>query len=202
MATFLDISILSHFVSVFTFLLVFVIVFGMLEVFKVFGEGKKGLHAIIGVSIGLIFMFSSGVTAVIQTFMPWFTILILVIFFILFAVRMFGVSQKDISESVTEGGALTWILIFTAVIVLFSLGAGFGQKSLQEGPGSAAVNTTTTTQTSTTTVNNQTVATGSTSTGDFNQNLYNTIYHPKVLGLILIMVIVILAMLFLTVKED
>jgi len=200
MATFLDISILSHFVSVFTFLLVFVIIFGLLEVFKVFGEGRKGLHALIAACIGFIFIFSSGVTTVIQTFMPWFTILILVIFFILFAVRMFGVSQKDISSAITEGSVMTWILIFTVLILLFSLGAGFGQKSLQDVQTSTPANASA--GTSVSVINNQTTVVGSTNSPNFNQNLYNTLYNPKVLGLVLIMIIVILAMLFLTAKDD
>lgn len=192
MATFLDISILGNFVSIFTFLLVFVIVYGMLELFKMFGDGHKGLHAIIALAIAFIVIFSKGVVAVIQTFTPWFTILILVIFFILFAVRMFGATDKDIRDELTSGSTITtWIIIFTVVILLFSLGAGFGQDSLVQGQGGG----TSTTNSS----GNTTVEAGSTgSTSNFNQNLYNTLFHPKVLGLILIMLLAVIAMLFLT----
>lgn len=192
MATFLDISILGHFTSVFTFLLVFVILFGMLEVFKLFGDGHRGLHAMIALAIGFIVIFSSGVVTVIQTFTPWFVIVILLIFFILFAVRMFGVSAAEVTQGFHNNSViLTFILIFAAIIILFSLGAGFGQNSLDQGaqPGTA-VNTT-----------NVTVNPGSTSTNNFSQNLYNTIYNPKVLGLILIMLIAVIAMLFLTSRE-
>ena len=191
MATFLDISILGHFTSVFTFLLVFVIIYGMLELFKVFGDGHRGLHAIIALAIGFIVIFSNGVVAVIQTFTPWFTLLILVIFFILFAVRMFGAGQGDIkSELMKESTITTWSIILTVVILLFSLGAGFGQTSLEQTkPGGTNVTATNTTS-------------GSVSSSSFNQNLYNTLYHPKVLGLILIMMIAIIAMLFLTTTAD
>ena len=192
MATFLDVSILSQFSGIFTFLLVFVIVYGMLEVFKIFGDGRRGLHAIIALAIGMIVMFSTGVVSVIQTFMPWFTLLIIVIFFILFAVRMFGSTTGDILGAFKNNSSiLTWILILTGVILLFSLGAGFGQQSLNQNSGPSA-------NTTQTTVDGKQLATGSTDTGNFNQNLYNTLYHPKVLGLILVMIIVILAMLFLT----
>lgn len=191
MATFLDISILGNFIGIFTFLLVFVIVYGMLELFKIFGDGHKGLHAIIALAVAFIVIFSKGVVAVIQTFTPWFTILILVIFFILFAVRMFGATDKDIHNELTSGTTITtWIIIFTVVILLFSLGAGFGQESLTQGGGGKVTQTNTTI--------NATGDSGSTATGNFNQNLYNTLFHPKVLGLILIMLLAVIAMLFLT----
>ncbi len=191
MATFLDISILGNFISIFTFLLVFVIVYGMLELFKMFGDGHRGLHAIIALAVAFIVIFSKGVVAVIQTFTPWFVILILVIFFILFAVRMFGATDKDIRDELTSGTTITtWIIIFTVVILLFSLGAGFGQDSLTQGPGGKVTQSNTTI--------NATGDPGSTATTNFNQNLYNTLFHPKVLGLILIMLLAIIAMLFLT----
>lgn len=191
MATFLDISIIQNFSSVFTFILVFVILYGLMETVKLFGD-KRGSHAMIAVIVALLVSMSSGVTSVIQTFTPWFTMLIIVIFFILFAVRMFGVSTETITGAFMKKDAiLTWILILTAVILLFSLGSGFGQKALEQG------------QTNGTTVS---VSTGNvtepTNTNDFSQNLYNTLYHPKVLGLILIMLVVVLAMLFLTAVDD
>jgi hypothetical protein len=155
---------------------------------KLMGEGKNGAHALIAVVIAFLVSMSAGVTTVLQTFTPWFTILIIIIFFILFAVRMFGVSEGAITKAFeNKSSILTWILILTAVIVLFSFGAGFGQTALTEG------------QTGGTTTS---VATGNvttpTDTGSFSQNMYNTLYHPKVLGLILIMLVVVIAMLFLT----
>jgi hypothetical protein len=190
MATFVDISIIKNFTTVFTFLLVFVILFGMLEVFKVFGEGRKGIHAIVAMIIAFLVSISTGVMTVIQTFTPWFVIVIIVVFFILFAVRMFGVKEESITKAFHEGPILTWILIFTVLILLFSLGAGFGQQSLEQGQKGG-----TTTSVAT---GNQTAPTD---TGSFQQNLYNTIYHPKILGFLLIMLIVIVAMLLLTDKE-
>jgi 4-amino-4-deoxy-L-arabinose transferase-like glycosyltransferase len=188
MATFIDISILQNFSSIFTFILVFVILYAMMETVKALGEDKKSLHAIVAVIIAFLVSMSSGVVAVIQNFTPWFTMLILIIFFILFAVRMFGVSNSKITDAFHNNSSiLTWIIILTAVILLFSLGSGFGQKTLEQG------------QTGGSTVS---VASGNTTvptnTGSFNQNLYNTLYHPKVLGLILIMIIVLISMIFLT----
>lgn len=188
MATFIDMSILQNFSSIFTFILVFVILYAMMETVKALGEDKKSLHAIVAMIIAFLVAMSSGVVAVIQNFTPWFTMLILIIFFILFAVKMFGVKNETITDAFSKKGAiLTWIIILTVVILLFSLGSGFGQKTLEQG------------QTDGSTVS---VVSGNTTapanTGSFNQNLYNTLYHPKVLGLILIMIIVLISMIFLT----
>ncbi len=188
MATFVDISIINNFSSIFTFILVFVILYALMETTKALGEGKKSLHAIVAVVIAFLVSMSSGVVAVIQSFTPWFTLLVIVIFFILFAVKLFGVKDSGIADGFKNNKSImTWILILTAVILLFSLGSGFGQQTLEEGQkGGGAVS----------------VATGNTTTptdtGSFSQNLYNTLYHPKVLGLILIMIIVLISAIFLT----
>lgn len=202
MATFLDISILSHFTTVFTFIFVFLVVFGLLEAFKLFNS--KGTHAMIALSIGMLTLFSTGVVAVIQTFVPWFTILILVLFFIFFLVRMFGVDTAYLTSNFKENATYTtWIIILTALIFLFSLGAGFGQQNVDRiGQGSTNGTVITSTTSTTTTVNSGTATTAngglSTNTGDFNQNLFNTLYHPKVLGMILMLLLVVIAMLLLT----
>lgn len=204
MATFLDLSILSNFVSIFTFLLVFILIFGLLEVFKVFGDGRKGLHAMVAVSIGFIVMLSKGFTGFMTTFTPWITILIVVIFFILFAVRMFGIGEKDLADAMKGDSTIyTVILIAIGIILLFSISIGFGQQSLDttKTGGTSGTTETTTGGTSTTVVDNKTQVVGSTNTSDFSKNFYNTLYHPKVLGLMLIMILVIMAMLFLTAKE-
>jgi hypothetical protein len=189
MATFVDISILQNFSSVFTFILVFVIIYATLETTKVLGPEKKSMNALIAMIMGFLVSMSSGVVSVIQNFTPWFTMLVIIIFFILFAVKLFGVSDAKITSTFEgKSSILTWILILTAVILLFSLGSGFGQKTLEEGQTGNGTTTSVATGNTTT----------ATDTGSFNQNLYNTLYHPKVLGLILIMLIVVIAMLFLT----
>ncbi len=188
MATFVDISIIKNFSSIFTFILVFVILYAMMEATKALGADKKSLHAIIAIVIAFMVSMSTGVVAVIQNFTPWFTMLVLIIFFILFAVKMFGVKDSYISEGFQKNKSLlTWIIVLTVIILLFSLGSGFGQETLEQG------------QSGGTTVS---VATGNTTTptntGSFSQNLYNTLYHPKILGLILIMIIVLISAIFLT----
>jgi hypothetical protein len=188
MAAVIDISIVKSFSNIFTFILVFVIIYGILEMVKFFGDDKKSIHAMIAIVVAFLVSVSNGVVAVVQTFTPWFAIIILIIFFILFAVKMFGVTNDEITKAFHNNQSiLTWIIMITAIILMFSLGAGFGQETLDQG------------QKGGTTVS---VATGNvtspTDTGSFSQNLYNTLYHPKILGFILIMLIIVVALMFLT----
>jgi hypothetical protein len=192
MATILDVSILSHFSTIFTFLLVFVIVFGMLELFKFLGDDKRSLHAIIALCIGFLVIFSSGTVKLIQAFTPWFFVIILLIFLLIFAARMFGLSEKQVTEAFYNQPYMVWILILTVVILLFSLGGAFGQQSLEKGGNNETVQVS----------GNTTIGEpGSTSTSSFSQNVYNTLYHPKMLGLILVMLVAVIAALLLTIKE-
>ena len=194
MATFLDVSVLSHFSSIFTFLLIFVIVFGMLEVFKVFGSERRSLNAMIALCVGFIVLFSTNVVTVIQTFTPWFTLLIIIIFLMMFAARMFGLSESDVRAGFYNQPFMTWIIILSVVILLFSLGAGLGQQSLEAGQGKNLTGPVAT-------LNGTTASPGSTATTSFSQNLYNTLYNPKILGFILVMLIAVIAALLLTVDH-
>jgi len=162
-----------------------------------FGEGHTGIHAIIALAIGFIVIFQGGVVNVIQTFIPWFTLLIIVVFLLIFASRMFGLTEGDVKAGFYNNPSfMTWILIFSALILLFSLGTGFGQSTLEQGQGQ---NLTTPQAAVSATGGNATA--GSTATLSFNQNLSNTLYNPKILGMLLVFIIVILAMLFLTTTE-
>ncbi|HYD02698.1 MAG TPA: hypothetical protein VEC16_00205 [Alphaproteobacteria bacterium] len=189
MATLIDVSLIQSFSGIFTFLLVFVLAYAVLEFTKALGEGKKSLNAIVAMILAFMIAMSSGVSVALQVLTPWITFLMIVIFFIIFILKMFGVTNEDIHEGYKKKNAiLTWVIILSAVIVLFSLGAGFGQETLEQGQNGGG--------TVSSEVDGNT--TSATNTGSFSQNLYNTLYHPKILGLILVMIIVIIAMIFLT----
>ena len=63
MATFLDIGLIENFGVIFVILLVFLILFGLLEYMKAFGEGRRGLHALIALVVALLFLVSKVATA-------------------------------------------------------------------------------------------------------------------------------------------
>ena len=94
MATFLDIGLLEHFGVIFVILLVFLIVFALLEYIKPFGEEKKGLHAIIALVVALLFLVSKIATNMVKMMVPWFMVLAIFLFFTMFLIRMFAVKEK------------------------------------------------------------------------------------------------------------
>lgn len=191
MATFLDIGILQHFSSIFTFILVYIIIYGTLEVNSPFGKDKKGLHALIALAISFIIIVSKIAMFIIGYMTPWFVVLFLFIFFILFAVRMFGSSDKDITGILKNRSVYPIIIVFVVIIIISSLSAAFGQQLLEKNTDEELDD------------NGEAVViedgkTPSTSTNSFSENLVNTLFHPKVLGMIVILLIGLFALLFLT----
>ena len=84
MATFLDIGILENFSIVFVFLLIFTIVYAILEYSSPFGKGKKGLHGIISLAVAFLIIISKPAVLLVTYLTPWFIVLFMFIFFMLF----------------------------------------------------------------------------------------------------------------------
>ena len=202
MATLIDAGILGHFGSIFVVLLLFAIIFGILEVTSPFGkDGKRGLHAVIAFAIGLLFLVSGTATGIVKTMVPWFIIIIVFIFFLLLMFRMFGVTDGDFRKVVEDASVFPWIIIFATLVVIGALSAAFGQNLLNQGEGSTPGTTvvgdgTVVTQDGTLPVGDY--GTKSTSTPNFGVNVMNTLRNPKVLGMVFIFLTGAFMMIFLT----
>jgi len=182
MATFFDITLLENFSLIFTFLLVFAIIYALLEMFKLLGD-NKGIHAIVAISVALIMLISKNALQVINLAIPWFVILFVIAIFALIGYKLFN--PGDISEVLKGNRTLTiWVVVIAAVIFIGALSQVYGQTI---GPYLGGENTT----------ESVSDGTGSTATGEFSQNLTATFFHPKVLGLIIIMLIAVFTVFFL-----
>lgn len=206
MVTFLDIGLLGVVSSIFMIILVFVIMYGFLSWTKPFGGQNQGLYALIAFAFAIISMMSRGFITLISTIIPWFFTLIFVGFFILFILMMFGLKQNDLVAGKTPE-LRTWVIILTVVIMLFGLGAAFGQTTLEAGTG-------TPNETSLERVeyssgesgqiyygddfNNDIIRTTPSPSTSFGDNVMATIFHPKVLGMIVILLVGAFAMFLLT----
>lgn len=174
----LNISFLQYFSPIFIFVLVFVMVYGILQFTKFLGENKV-LHALIGFFIAVIFLFSTEAITVVQVIAPWFTVLFIFVIFILMAYKLFGATDDQIRNVLSNASSLQYtILAIGIIILLFGLGAGFGQKLLGYGADIADVRDAATE-----------AGEGSTATSSYQQNLISTLFNPKILGMILILVI-------------
>ncbi len=188
MATFLDLSFFQGLTPIFVFFLIFGIVYALLQGLKVLGS-NKAIHAIIAIVIGILLAINIKSTQVIAGVIPWFTIVI--IFFILAAIAgaAFGMNPESIVETI-GGSTLRWtVIILAAIIVISVLGSVYGQSNLAV-TGSGPSNVTAANGASGA-VNATSAANGNlnTDTGNFNENLAATFFHPRVLGFILVILI-------------
>ncbi|MBW2982775.1 hypothetical protein KY327_00560 [Candidatus Woesearchaeota archaeon] len=199
MATVVSTEFLGNFSLVFTFLLAYVIVYGILEMTKPFGGEKKGLHALVAAAMSLLVVVSPTLVAMMNFMVPWFLILILFIFFVLFILKMFGGEGLDYTKAVTEGRRIpTIIIIVSAAILIFGLANALGNETLQRGQWDGVEDVNSTSPTSTGGFENTNVTGSKVATTDFETNVLNTLVNPKVLGLIMIMMVAVFAMFFLS----
>jgi len=106
------------------FLLVFVVVFAILQKSKILGEGKAQIDAIVGLVIGLILIGVPGPRDIIVGLMPWMAVGVAVILVFLI---LYGFVAGDLSK------APDWMKITFGILAgLFTLGvvlyiSGFGK---------------------------------------------------------------------------
>src|SRR3989344_3951560 len=176
MATFLDIGLLKSVAIIFPFLLVFVGVYAILTKVAVLSK-DKGINSIIALCVAALTLLSKDAVNVILIITPYFLLLMLIIFFVIFALQFAS------GEGIKVGLGVKWdtfhwvIFIAVILILLYGLSAVFGPKlaegqSLTPGipgePGSVQP---------------------STSTGSFESGAKDVLFHPKVLGAALLLLI-------------
>ena len=215
MASILDSGLAGIFSSIFTFLLIYAIIFGTLSWRKVFGEKGTGMQAMVAFFVAIIAAITPAMRAFVSLVTPWYVAMFLVIFFVLFIVTMFGKSpDKDFPALIGDSRVYSWIMIF--VVLIFLLGLGFtlgpgltsGSKAapqpVQVAPGTDVIGYAEpgvlapdyygTGSTGSPTLGQP----GSTATSDFGTNFTNTLFHPKVLGLMITFLIAAVAVYFLS----
>lgn len=113
MATFLDITGLQSFSSLFVFIFVWLVVFALLSYSKMLGE-NKAIHAIIGLVIALFVLFSPIATGTIEYIAPWFAVVFIFVIFVTMAVKSFGATGL---ESLGSVRVITLVVIVLILIV-------------------------------------------------------------------------------------
>jgi len=113
--TFLQNWIVSKFIL--PFLLIFFIVFAILEKTKIFGEGKKQLNALTAFVVGLIFVGAVYPKLVVENMILFLTVAIVIVFVILL---LWGFVFGDLKEGFKLKKWMEWglgILIGIAVVI-------------------------------------------------------------------------------------
>jgi len=105
----IDISGLNFFMPVFSFLFVFVVIYALLAKTKVIGESKFVL-ALISFIVGIIFMSFSSMELYVRTIVPWFVVLLIVVFFVLL-IGMFS------GKNWVPKSWLGWVIVGVLIII-------------------------------------------------------------------------------------
>ncbi|KHO46744.1 MAG: hypothetical protein QS98_C0001G0003 [archaeon GW2011_AR3] len=174
MATILDTGLLNKFSFLFSMLLIIVLVYGILEYINLFKD-RQGLHILVAFLIGITLLLVPSVNTVISTITPWFVLMFIFILLMVIAYKMLGATDSDIKDAMIHNKSIVyWIMIFSVIILLGGLGTVF----FSGGEHNVGV-----------TVN----GTQANVDGDVGETgtsaLFATIFHPKVLGLIFLMLI-------------
>jgi len=205
MATFIDLGFMYGLSPIFVFLMTFAIVYVLLQGVKILGTSKS-MHAIIAFVSGIFVAMSSNITKIIMSVIPWFA---LIMFFLILLVLGFGAMGagkeellNTLGSSDSPGSILFWAVVVIALIILGGAIADvYGQKQLEITDPDASVSPSSNVSASSgSSMNSNAVDTGSlkTDTGDFGTNLGNALYHPRMLGFILVMLIGVLTVAMLT----
>lgn len=185
MVTPFDISLLKQFQIIFPFIFIFCIVYALLTSIKFPGENRS-LHAAIAVVLAIMSLFSDIVVETINTAAPWFVLLIIFIVFLLIGFMIMGVGQADIMAVLKDpeySFINWWIVALVLIIVIGSLSQVISEK--KGGYPPFAENAT---------LNGEEVPTQESA-------FWQTLFHPKVLGLVAILLIAFFTVSKLTSKE-
>ncbi|MDD4877674.1 MAG: hypothetical protein PHO02_01405 [Candidatus Nanoarchaeia archaeon] len=177
MASILDIGILDYFVPVFVFLFVFAILFALLEKFAFFGK-NRGLNALIAFAIGFLFILTPDLLGIVKIITPWFTVLFVFLVLVMLLFMFAGVKEDSISAAISEKGTVWVIVVICIVILVYALTQVYGEQI-------------------------QTIYGGEDIEGDSSVTgqVGKIVFHPRVLGMFLLLLIAAQAVRFIASKE-
>ncbi len=184
MVTPLDVGLLQKFSVIFPFIFVLVIVYALLSRLEWFKD-NKGVPLIIAFVLGVMTMFSSIAVKTINRMAPWFVLLVVFAILLLLAYYALGIEEKTVREVITGkayGSTIAyWVLALMLIIGLGSLTAVVSEE-VTFGKLAAGQNVTTV-------------------TAGEEIGFWATLFHPKVLGLALILLIAMFTINRLSAKE-
>ncbi|MBT4446481.1 hypothetical protein HOA92_04700 [archaeon] len=179
MASALDLGLLQYFAVIFPTLLVFVLVYAILGKFKLLGE-STAINSIVAICCAILVSLSEGVVSLIVFMAPWFVFVFILILLFLLIMKTFGTTDADILNVVTRDAAVTWtILGIVIIIVVAGFTFTFGQDILDQS---------------------QSVDDGTGNGEDIENNIFQVIFHPKILGVLVLFGISVMAIGLLTGK--
>jgi hypothetical protein len=180
MATVLDLGLLQTFDVIFPFMLVWALVFAILMKTTIVGKAPA-INALIATVAAFTVILSRTVVELINFIIPWFTVAIIFFILLLLIFMIFGAKESDILGALKHDKAIIWVVIGVAIVIFIAGGATVLGPKLVEGQ--SAVNPS---------------IDGEVASGTFESNIYDIIFNPKILGLMILFGIAIFAVALLT----
>jgi hypothetical protein len=190
MVTFLDIGLLQHVSIIFPFILVFAVTYGILQFLKPLGD-DKGINSLIAVCIAAILLFSQSAVRIINYAAPWFAVLFIFFFFMILLFRQVGAPSEAIEKVMSSWGTVHWWLLALGILIML------GALSEVYGPRLSPYGEVNVTQEGEV-VSGVVDETGKPVEGDYRTELTKILFHPRVLGLALLLIIISFAVRVLT----
>lgn len=118
MATPLNTELLGFILPVFSLILIFTIIYAVLQKTKIFGDNKN-INAWIAVAIAVIFAIMPEAMEFIAIIAPWFVVMVFVAFSFLLVFMLFGTKGEDI-EGLSKNAVIQWTVIIIGIIIVIS----------------------------------------------------------------------------------
>ena len=97
------------------FLLVFTLIFAVLQKISLFGENKHNIDMIIALVMSIFFLNNTYLIFILQRFLPSVSIILVVVLMFLLILGVFG------GKTQFKEGMLGWAIIFSVVAIMFAL---------------------------------------------------------------------------------
>ncbi len=180
MATFLDIALLEKFSVIFPFLLTFVVAYAALSSSKILGS-NRALSSFFSIILAFFTFFSPTIRAIINRMAPWFILLFIATIFIVMVFKTYGATDDDILGQIRHpryGSQIVWAFLSIIIIIIIGSITSVTLRDSDKGLRPIGVNMTA-------------ESGGSTHTDIITEKnvFWDTLLHPKVLGLIAILLI-------------
>ncbi len=166
MATLLDTGLLYHFLPLVTFLLIFSVVYIILENTDWLGKNKS-LKFIAALSIALVSLFAGGVVDLINYIVPWFVFIFIFLMMLFLGLTFLGIKKEVIWDNLS----IWTVMVIAFLLLLIGITQVYGNLFTPY----AATN-------ATQTIGSETL---------------KTIFHPRVLGAIFILIVASLSIRFI-----
>lgn len=188
MANVLDIGLIQYFDIVFPFLLVFALVYAILQKTGVIGKSVP-INAVVAFCAAVLAILSDAAVQIITFIAPWFVVVFIFFILLLLVFQIMGAKDGDFELAIKDK-AVQWVIIGIALIIIFAgFATVFGQNFLDMRDSDEIDSETDGTDSG---------SSGSTATDNFDSNVTEIFFHPKVLGMIVLFGIAIFAVALLT----